>query len=78
MKKIKVDKVILYYMDRVDPDGNPYRFYVYKGGDYIQLYTTTKKIIIDQHILQPHNNIHKNVVMGLFAFPNIYIFALTY
>lgn len=21
MKKIKVDKVILYYMDRVDPDG---------------------------------------------------------
>lgn len=24
MKKIKVDKVILYYMDRVDPDGNPY------------------------------------------------------
>ena len=31
MKKIKVDKVILYYMDRVDPDGNPYRFYVYKG-----------------------------------------------
>lgn len=30
MKKIKVDKVILYYMDRVDPDGNPYRFYVYK------------------------------------------------
>lgn len=31
MKKIKVDKVILYYMDRVDPDGNLYRFYVYKG-----------------------------------------------
>lgn len=31
MKKIKVDKVILYYMDRVDPDGNPYRFYVYNG-----------------------------------------------
>lgn len=30
MKKIKVDKVILYYMDRVDPDGNLYRFYVYK------------------------------------------------
>lgn len=28
MKKIKVDKVILYYMDRVDPDGNLYRFYV--------------------------------------------------
>ena len=25
MKKIKVDKVILYYMDRVDPDGNLYR-----------------------------------------------------
>ena len=25
MKKI-VDKVILYYMDRVDPDGNLYRF----------------------------------------------------
>lgn len=24
MKKIKVDKVILYYMDRVDPDGNLY------------------------------------------------------
>lgn len=22
MKNIKVDKVILYYMDRVDPDGN--------------------------------------------------------
>lgn len=32
MEKIRiVDKVILYYMDRVDPDGNPYRFYVYKG-----------------------------------------------
>lgn len=31
MKKIKVDKVILYYMDRVGPDGNLYRFYVYKG-----------------------------------------------
>lgn len=31
MKTIKVDKVILYYMDRVDPDGNLYRFYVYKG-----------------------------------------------
>lgn len=30
MKTIKVDKVILYYMDRVDPDGNLYRFYVYK------------------------------------------------
>lgn len=30
MKKIKVDKVILYYMDRVDPDRNLYRFYVYK------------------------------------------------
>lgn len=30
MKKIKVDKVILYYMDRVDPYGNLYRFYVYK------------------------------------------------
>lgn len=29
MKTIKVDKVILYYMDRVDPDGNLYRFYVY-------------------------------------------------
>lgn len=29
--RIEVDKVILYYMDRVDPDGNPYRFYVYKG-----------------------------------------------
>lgn len=49
MKKIKVDKVILYYMDRVDPDGNLYRFYVYKDmaseieGDYIPLYTTTKK-----------------------------------
>ena len=27
--RIEVDKVILYYMDRVDPDGNPYRFYVY-------------------------------------------------
>lgn len=31
MKTIKVDKVILYYMDRVDPDGNLYRFYMYKG-----------------------------------------------
>ena len=31
MKKIKVDKVVLYYMDRVDPDGNLYRFYMYKG-----------------------------------------------
>lgn len=31
MKTIKVDKVILYHMDRVDPDGNLYRFYVYKG-----------------------------------------------
>lgn len=28
--RIEVDKVILYYMDRVDPDGNLYRFYVYK------------------------------------------------
>lgn len=26
MKTIKVDKVVLYYMDRVDPDGNLYRF----------------------------------------------------
>lgn len=32
MKTIKVDKVILYYMDRVDPDGNLYRFYVIKYG----------------------------------------------
>lgn len=31
MKTIKADRVILYYMDRVDPDGNLYRFYVYKG-----------------------------------------------
>ena len=31
MKTIKVDKVILYYMDRVDHDGSLYRFYVYKG-----------------------------------------------
>ena len=31
MKTIKVDKVVLYYMDRVDPDGNLYRFYMYKG-----------------------------------------------
>lgn len=31
MKNIKVDNVILYYMDRVDPGGNLYRFYVYKG-----------------------------------------------
>lgn len=30
MKTIEVDKVVLYYMDRVDPDGNLYRFYVYK------------------------------------------------
>lgn len=40
MKKIKVDKVILYYMDRVDPDGNPYRFYVYKDmaeGEYVKI-----------------------------------------
>lgn len=29
--RIEVDKVILYYMDRVDPDGNLYRFYVYCG-----------------------------------------------
>jgi hypothetical protein len=29
--RIEVDKVILYYMDRADPYGNPYRFYVYKG-----------------------------------------------
>lgn len=27
--RIEVDKVILYYMDRVDPDGNLYRFYVF-------------------------------------------------
>lgn len=32
MKKIKVDKVILYYMDRVDPDGNLYRFYGFNVG----------------------------------------------
>ena len=31
MKTIKVDKVVLYYMDRVDPDGNLYQFYMYKG-----------------------------------------------
>ena len=31
MTTIKVDKVILYYMERVDPDGNLYRFYMYKG-----------------------------------------------
>lgn len=31
MKTIKVDKVVLYYMDRVDPDGYLYRFYMYKG-----------------------------------------------
>lgn len=31
MKTIKVDKVILYYMDRVDLDGSLYRFYMYKG-----------------------------------------------
>ena len=44
--RIEVDKVILYYMDRVDPDGNLYRFYVYKDmaseieyGNYIPLYT---------------------------------------
>lgn len=36
MKTIKVDKVILYYMDRVDPDGNLYRFYVYKGKTLYQ------------------------------------------
>lgn len=32
MKTIKVDKVVLYYMDRVDPDGNLYRFYMYSGA----------------------------------------------
>lgn len=43
MKKIKVDKVILYYMDRVDPDGNLYRFYVYKGmASEIEYFCTEK------------------------------------
>lgn len=32
--RIEVDKVILYYMDRVDPDGNLYRFYVYRDACY--------------------------------------------
>lgn len=45
MKKIKVDKVILYYMDRVDPDGNPYRFYVYKGYGYNMCRETKKKLL---------------------------------
>jgi hypothetical protein len=30
MKTVEVDKITLYYMDRVDPDGNLYRFYMYK------------------------------------------------
>lgn len=34
MKTIKVDKVILYYMDRVDPDGNLYRFSI--GLNYLR------------------------------------------
>ena len=43
MKKIKVDKVILYYMDRVDPDGNLYRFYVYKDmASEIEYFCTEK------------------------------------
>lgn len=46
MKKIKVDKVILYYMDRVDPDGNLYRFYVYKDmASEIEYFCTAEKII---------------------------------
>lgn len=66
------------WVEYTEPEQRGRLFNLINKGDYIQLYTTTKKIIIDQHILQPHNNIHKNVVMGLFAFPNIYIFALTY
>lgn len=45
MKKIKVDKVILYYMDRVDPDGNLYRFYVYKDmASEIEYFCTEETI----------------------------------
>lgn len=46
----KRDKVILYYMDRVDPDGNLYRFYVYKDMaseiEYFCTEETGKKIIM--------------------------------
>lgn len=46
MKKIKVDKVILYYMDRVDPDGNLYRFYVYKDmASEIEYFARKRQVI---------------------------------
>lgn len=43
MKVVEVDKVTLYYMDRVDPDGNLYRFYMYKGmASEIEYFCTEK------------------------------------
>ena len=49
MKTIKVDKVILYYMDRVDPDGNLYRFYMYKGmASEIEYFCTNILLKISQ------------------------------
>lgn len=57
MKTIKADKVILYYMDRVDPDGNLYRFYVYKGmASEIEYFCTEeacitwRKVTVDEII----------------------------
>lgn len=52
MKKIKVDKVILYYMDRVDPDGNLYRFYVYKDmASEIEYFCTEETGIAVERIM---------------------------
>ena len=56
MKKIKVDKVILYYMDRVDPDGNPYRFYVYMRYIFQIVYSIYVVELTHDSI---QNNIHE-------------------
>lgn len=44
MKKIKVDKVISYYMDRVDPDGNLYRFYVCQPASFYKSQQEIEKV----------------------------------
>lgn len=57
MKTIKVDKVILYYMDRVDPDGNLYRFYMYKGMASEIEYFCTKEAgwLVNLMVLSVHS-----------------------
>lgn len=71
MKNIKVDKVILYYMDRVDPDGNLYRFYVYKGmASEIEYFCTEEAgnqndwFRIDREIFMQPENRNKIFILG--------------